>query len=141
MKNIEKLDWLMSFSIGNKKIDLEHQQLLNIYNDLVLLINKNGNREEFASILSKMTDYSMSHYKNEEEYMLKFNYPGYKKHREEHKEFVYKVAIYNTELLTINPPNPIDIIEYIKNWFNNHILKEDLKYEQYKKDKGLNIEY
>ena len=59
------MNWTTELSIGNKNIDEDHRQLIEIYNDLVDFITMNQSREEFAVILSKMTDYTLKHFKKE----------------------------------------------------------------------------
>ncbi len=52
-----------------------------------------------------------------------------------------KVAVYNTELLGNNPPDPKEIIEYIEDWWENHIVSLDKEYEVYKKSIGSHVRY
>jgi len=41
MKPLEKINWTDKLSIDNKQVDKDHLQLLNVYNDLVDLIEIN----------------------------------------------------------------------------------------------------
>ena len=137
-----KLIWNSSYSVGNINIDDEHMQMLQIYNELIDLAgNGENNRKVFASILSKLTDFSLYHFKNEEKFMFNMKYPDFEEHKKMHKEYIIKVALYNTNLLSHNPPNPSEIIEFVKNWLDNHIFKEDIKYVNFNKAKSLNIKY
>jgi len=141
MTAIDKMNWATELSIGNKNIDKDHEKLIEIYNDLVDLIVLNQSREEFAKILSKMTDYTLKHFKKEEAYMKQFKYPKLKEHRKLHNDYRYKVAMYNVDLLGTNPPNPQEIIDYLGKWWRNHILNNDKQYENFKKESGLDAEY
>ncbi|MDP3359315.1 MAG: hemerythrin family protein [Lutibacter sp.] len=132
MDNVKKIAWIDALSIGNKEIDYEHNKLLEIFNDLVELIENKKDRREFARILTKMTDYSLNHFKREEEYMRKMSYPFIGEHKNYHRDYIYKVAMYNVDLLSMTPPDPIDIIEFLEKWWTNHILNHDHKYEQYR---------
>ena len=138
----EKSIWHSSYSVENSTIDDEHMQILQVYKELINLVeNNNNDRQVFASILSKLTDFSLYHFKNEEKYMLNMDYPKFKEHKELHREYIYQVAMYNTELLSVNPPKLIDIINFVKNWLDNHILKEDIKYEQFKNERKISVKY
>jgi hemerythrin len=141
MKNLEKINWTNDFSIGNIDIDRDHKKLLDIYNDLVDLIESNKNNEEFAEILSKMTDYTLNHFGKEETYMQKFGYPKFTEHRQYHSNFIEKVAIYNFNLLSSNPLDPKEIIKFLVRWLIEHILKSDMDYEKYKKKIQSNATY
>ena len=121
-------------SIGNIDIDEDHYRLLEIINDLNNLIQFGKDREEFARILSLMTDYSLTHFKLEELYMKEFNYPKLDAHKKSHFKYIYIVSNYNVALLGINPPDPREIVDFLKNWWENHILKMDSSYENYRKE-------
>ena len=138
---MKKKIWTNELSIGNEHIDNEHEKLLVIINDLVNLVESNGNRAKFAEILSKMTDYVFVHLKKEENYMKKIGYPKLKEHIQYHRDYTYKVAMYNNDLLGNNPPDVKEIIEYLEEWWKNHIVNFDLDYENYKKNVGLDVKY
>jgi len=116
LENLEKLIWTAEFSIGNTNIDTVHKSLVDIYNDLIEYTESKRNRIEFAMILSKMTDYSLVHFKKEEEYMQKMSYPELAEHRRFHKGYICKVAMYNADLLGINPPEIKEVINFIGNF-------------------------
>jgi hemerythrin len=141
MESLEKLNWTDEFSIGNTNIDTVHKSLIDIYNNLIKYAESKRNRKEFAMILSKMTDYSLVHFKKEEEYMQKMSYPELTEHKRLHKDYIYKVAMYNADLLGINPPEIKEIINFIYIWWVDHILKIDKKYEDYKKEIHSDMTY
>jgi hemerythrin-like metal-binding protein len=132
MNKPEYIHWSEKFSVGNENVDNDHKKLLEIHNDLVDLVSKSCSSDEFARILSEMTDYVLHHFKKEEAYMKAFNYPDYDAHRKHHDEYSYQVAMFNYQLTGPNPPDPHEIISFIKEWWTNHIAKSDIKYEQYK---------
>ncbi len=105
-----------------------------ISNDLVDLVEKNQNNEEYVKILSKMADYALYHVKKEETYMEKLGYPKLVEHRQYHTDFFEKVATYNYDLLSNNPPEPEETFKFLINWLIKHILKADLDYEKHKKN-------
>lgn len=139
--NLKKIIWKNELSIGNVDIDNDHKTLLEVYSDLVDLIELKGSREEFAEILSKMTDYTLKHFKKEEAYMQAFAYPKLKEHKKCHDDYKYKVAMYNIDLLSSNPPEPKEIIKFLEKWWVNHVLINDVDYENYKKKILSDAEY
>ena len=139
--NLNKMYWKPELSIGNVDIDKEHQVLLEVNNDLIDLLETKGNREEFARILTKMTDYTLKHFKNEETYMQEFNYPKFNRHRKCHCDYIYEVSMFNVNLSDDNPTDPVIIIEFLKKWWINHILVNDMDYERYKKKINSTVSY
>lgn len=140
-KKLEKMVWTDALSIGNITVDEDHKKLFDIYNELVDLIELNKNREEFAKILSEMTDYARTHFRKEENYMKAFSYPGISDHIKFHHKYVRKVAMYNFHFTSPNPPDPFEIITFIGRWWADHILYCDLKYENYRKREQPNANY
>jgi len=73
--------------------------------------------------------------------MQKFSYPKLKEHKQYHRNYIYKVAMYNVDLLHANPPELIEIIKFLKEWWINHILKIDSDYEKYKNKTHSDVKY
>ena len=134
MEKLERMRWSDELSIGNTNVDKEHKKLLDIYNDLVDLIELDRDREEFAIILSKLTDYTLTHFRKEEDYMQKFSYPDLLVHQGYHSDFMFKVAMFNVDLSGNNPPDPKNIIKFVDKWLINHIMNSDMHYENYKNE-------
>lgn len=134
MEKLARMRWSDELSIGNMNVDRDHKKLIEIYNDLVDLIELGKNREEFAIILSKLTDYTLTHFRKEEDYMEKFSYPDLSEHKNHHVDFMYKVAMFNVDLLSTNPPEPKNIINFVEKWLTQHIMKNDADYEKYKNE-------
>lgn len=132
MNKPEKLNWSEVLSIGNHAIDHDHAELLAIFNLLVDLTNNSGSRSEFAEILSRMTDYARQHFKKEEEYMERFDYPELPEHKKSHKAYIQTVANYNLKFFRNERPDPNDLLMFIESWWTNHILHADSMFERYK---------
>lgn len=141
MKNLKHMEWNNNLSIGNNNIDHDHKKLIGIYNDLVKLVESGGARDDFARILSEMTDYCLQHFEKEEAYMEELKYPYYQEHKQKHEEYSYAVAMFNADLLGDNPPDPIKIMSYIKNWWTTHILNQDISYEKFRREKKTDARY
>lgn len=141
MEKLETMEWSDIFSIGNEKIDKDHHYIIDIYNELNFISTTEYNPEKFAEVLSKMTDYSIYHFKREEEYMQRFSYPQIKEHHNYHLKYVLKVSQYNSDFLTDNPPVPEEIVRFLEKWWKFHIQNTDSQYEKFKFDHGFIVEY
>ena len=145
METTKKVTLRDKIIIGNPEIDNDHRKLLEIYNELVDLIEYKMSRQDFARILTKMTDYSLIHFKKEEKYMEQLSYPNINEHIAFHRDYIYKVAMYNLDLLNENGLNAEDVLKFLKAWWINHIMKIDLLYEKFKNENenenDLNIKY
>ena len=69
--------------------------------------------------------------------MIKFNFPEYQSHRNEHLDFKDKtIACYN-KLVRGDYQITNEILEYLKQWLINHIQGTDKKYVDCFKENGL----
>lgn len=73
--------------------------------------------------------------------MQKFSYPKLAEHKQYHRDYIHKVAMYNVDLSNDEPPEPIEIIRFLKKWWMNHILKIDSDYENYKNKIQSDVKY
>jgi hemerythrin len=126
----EKIVWNEALSIGNEQIDEDHLEILKIYNDLIDIINGKGNFDEFARVLTDMTNYAFKHFDKEEIYMNKINYPYRDSHTQIHRNYIYKVSMFN--LNYFENTNIDDVLNFIKDWWHKHIQGADAEYEKYR---------
>jgi len=135
MEKYEKIVWGPHFSVDNPEIDNEHKELISVYNELIDFIRMDEGRSGMAKILSELTDHCLKHFHREEEYMDRLDYPLAETHKKFHREFIYKVSLFISYLLSDHPPQPDEIVDFLNNWWYVHIQKYDRDYENYKKNK------
>ena len=94
------------FQIGLKRFDDQHKNLFKIINDLIQSISANQDRELTGKALARLSDYTIVHFGNEEELMLRFGYPDYDSHKKEHEFLAARVKEicrkFQTESIDIN---------------------------------------
>ena len=131
------IEWDDTYSVGISIIDEEHKKLIGIINKVIVAKQHNNNPEEMLEILNEMIKYAKEHFKTEETYMRKFNYPEYQYHKEEHNDFSFKVIAYHNRVIDGDYQIANQILEYLKRWFVNHIQKTDRKYTDCFNKNGL----
>ncbi|WP_372767621.1 hypothetical protein [Lutibacter sp.] len=105
----------------NMDLNYEHKKLTEILNDLFELNRYKKGRQEFARILSKMTDFGLIYFKKEDEYLTNFSLE-FKEVKNSQRNYILTVATYNVDLLSTNPPNPKEVIEFLEKWWSKHLL-------------------
>lgn len=141
MTQFERINWTNKFSIGNTEIDGAHKKLIDIYNEMEEFVRSKQTSREFARILSEMTDYSLTHFKREEEYMHKMAYPKLPEHEKYHRDYIFKVATYNNDLASNNSLCLSEIMKFLEVWWVHHILEIDIQYENYKAEIHSEVKY
>jgi hemerythrin len=129
------IEWDDAFSVGVQKIDEQHRKFLSITNILFDSMQKSQNREVVGSVLKELQQYVEYHFKAEESLLKMYNYPDINEHKLEHESAVHKVnkfvMDYERGLQTVD----IEILKFLSDWIQNHILKTDRKYISYVKGK------
>jgi len=95
-----------------------------------------------SSILSKRVrlpglSWFLDHFEREEQYMLEYGYPEYSIQKKQHQEFKRKTVDFCMETMAHKVTVPTEIFSYLKLWWTNHILQEDMKYKKFFNEKGL----
>lgn len=132
--------WKDMYSCNIESIDIQHKKLFELGSKLyVILISKDGldHYDELIQILEELKEYTVYHFKCEEELMEKYNYEDLEAHREEHDAFIGKIIeLEGQDIDSKQSKVSLEMIEFIANWIEGHILKTDFKYKEYLSEKG-----
>ncbi len=131
------VEWEYKNSVDVSIIDEEHKRLINIINNVIVAKQHRNNQKELIEILNEMVEYANTHFKTEERYMIKFKYPEYHYHKEEHLDFSIKTLAYESRVVSGDHHVAIEILEYLKSWLVEHIQRSDKKYTDCFNKNGL----
>jgi len=131
------IKWDNKYSVDISMIDEEHKKLIGILNKVVSAKEHNDNPEEIKEILSEMVEYAHKHFSTEEAYMIKFNFPEYQFHKNEHLNFTNKAIATFNKVIKGDCHVANEILEFLKQWLVNHIQSIDKKYTDCFKENGL----
>ena len=126
----EELVWTEEISVNIEKFNAQHKRLFEIINEL-------GERraetdpEEYARLLSCLTNYFKIHFAAEEAWMEQNDYPGLKMHRAEHTRLIYDITMFNLHYNHEVPTKAKELQKYMREKFLNHILNTDLQYKDF----------
>ena len=134
---MEKIAWDESFSVGVRVLDAQHKQIVIMVNTLIEMNEAKVDSEIISDTLTKMTKYAIDHFEREEQYMLEYSYPEYSIQKKQHQEFKRKTVDFCMETMAHKVTVPTEIFSYLKLWWTNHILQEDMKYKKYFNERGL----
>ena len=135
---MEKITWGENFSVGVRDLDAQHKQIVMLVNTLIEMSDTKVDSEIISDTLTKMTQYAIDHFKTEEQYMLEYGYPEYSSQRKQHLEFKRKTVDLCMETMAHKVTVPTEIFTYLRSWWTNHILQEDMKYKKFFNERGLN---
>jgi methyl-accepting chemotaxis protein len=136
-KNDVLIQWGPKFYIGLKEIDDQHKVLVDLINEVYANYGKSGNKKKTSKVLEELVDYTVYHFGNEETYFNKFGYKDTPNHISQHNMFVDKIKKIAHDFDSGDASISIDLVDFLKDWLINHILKTDTKYVPFMKEHGM----
>jgi len=134
------IKWEDKYSVNISMLDEEHKKIIDTINALTVAQQQNYTLDKVAEIINDIITYKKEHFKSEEDYMIKFKYPEYQSHKEEHVKFMERITFYYNRLILndyIVENNIFDILKHFKQWIINHIQMVDKKYTHWFNNHGL----
>ena len=128
---METIQWSESISVNNSEIDIQHKNLIQLTNNLILNSNAKVNSEIIGETLQKLLKYIKEHFKDEEELLEKCNYPKLEEHKKEHKKFVKKIVGFCNDVLIGKSAVTEEMIYFLVDWLLNHTSIDDQDYKNY----------
>ncbi len=111
--------------MGINIIDEHHRYLLDWTNRVYKAINESAGTVEIAKALFALEQYARIHFKAEERLIAAYGCADLEQHRQQHRSFEAELCTWREEI-SHNPfVAGMGIVEYLRDWLFNHILKTD----------------
>jgi len=133
---MKKLEWSDKLTLGVEQIDEQHQQLVQLANDLVSAVEAGYGEDVLDVVFKELREYTVFHFKEEELYMKEIEYPGRREHVVEHANLKEQVKQYQREMYAKKDVSPDEVVVFLRNWLVEHIILNDMEIAQYLKDKA-----
>lgn len=130
--------WKPEYDLGIDIIDEQHKKLVGYINELFISVKDLKQKEQAQIVVQKLFDYTNFHFGMEEKYFKRYDWESSSSHLKEHQIFVNKILEFQ-KILEKELPATFQIINFLKDWFKNHILVSDKKYVSFFKDKMTTV--
>lgn len=121
------LPWTTTLETGNRQIDLQHQELVELLNELAAAHANARDEEALREILPRLTSYVLFHFATEE--MLMHDLPASNAHvvahRQAHREFAARIETLRARTAAGEQPALAPLIDYLTSWLREHIMHTD----------------
>ena len=77
--------WRDEYSVNVGEIDLQHQKLIELVNNLHASVEARINKNELEVLLIELVKFTRIHFSTEEKYMKDYNFPESDEHSREHR--------------------------------------------------------
>lgn len=127
---INMILWKDDYKIGVETIDNQHKKLFEIANSAYELLKNNSYIDKYdriVDILEELRDYTVFHFRSEEEYMESIGYKRLLSQKVAHNDFIDKINSINLDEVDENQDKHIiELLDFIVNWISVHILESDM---------------
>jgi hemerythrin-like metal-binding protein len=127
------ISWTPALSTGNEVLDEQHKALFRWLAELDSAAT--DARTLFgAYAITRLKNYTRSHFAAEEALMKASGYPGLAQHIAEHESFRARLA--ELHLQSISEDISAETVKFLTDWLTNHIARSDMAYAPYLKKVG-----
>lgn len=120
--------WKDDYCLGIEKVDGQHRSLFGLLNDLFVAVQQDRGPRLVRDTLTRLVEYTQTHFADEEQFMAHIQYPGLEGHRASHRRLVKRVAGFAVGYRQ-GPGKDLamELLHFLRDWLKNHILNEDMK--------------
>jgi hemerythrin len=120
----DKIVWSDRIRTGNKYIDLQHQDLIELINELAEGVDRAFSTPEVGEILARLETYVLFHFNTEENLMAnnRVSIEHARRHMDAHQAFCQQVEGFKANLQTTQPQA---IVDFLVHWLTEHIQHTD----------------
>lgn len=121
----KRIAWSASIQTGNRSIDVQHGELIDLINSLAQLVETSSSKVDISETLQQLERYVLFHFNNEENMMVNYRISTEHviRHIAAHDDFAMQVkAFRHSEHLEMKPS---EIVDYLVDWLTNHIMRTD----------------
>ena len=130
--------WKQDYAIGVPKIDEQHKKLFEVINNLLVATGEGRAQEEVFCTVNFLEEYGAVHFSTEEELMVAMKYPGYSKHKSEHRYFFAQLSEIKDKLAAEGPSisTVVLIQKRLADWLVVHVMNMDKVFGRFLEDQG-----
>jgi hemerythrin len=126
------ITWKDEYNLGIEKIDEQHRYLFAIAGRVYELLRDDFSIDKYdkiVSIINELKEYTVYHFRFEEDYMRSIGYKKFLSHKVAHDDFVARINSIDLKDMDEKQDQYImELIDFIINWITEHILKTDKQY-------------
>ncbi len=129
------MPWTAKLETSIEKVDVQHKELVKMVNQLHKAMRQKKGAKVIKGILGGLADYTVMHFAMEEELFKTYEYAAYETHKEKHDDLIATVQAFQKDFEEGKATVTADLMDFLKDWLKTHILKTDMAYVPFLKEK------
>jgi hemerythrin-like metal-binding protein len=134
---MDLIKWRESYNTGIRSMDIQHQKLIELINELYKELRKEGANESVEDVLIQMKTYAEKHLQVEEGILATNGYPDVENHIAIHQSYRDRLTTLIAESKKDHEAAVKNTYAFLRQWWMAHIVVEDKKYGEFLKSKGV----
>lgn len=130
-------EWEEKYSVGIQSIDNQHKEIFGLLDKLFESLKSGKAPVTTNTIITELENYAVAHFHKEEFFFRQFNYADSADHINEHRQFIEKILVIKADARSGKLTSSFELINFLKNWIEHHILVVDMKYRECFHQNGL----
>jgi len=122
------MNWDQTLDIGVEAMNSDHRDILDAMNKIFDAHQAGQTGDAINKLVAKLGDVCVRHFSDEEEFMLKTNYPALNTHKLIHKQLLENYTKHAESIKTAGGKANDDFFGFLKRWLVAHIKGIDIKY-------------
>ncbi|TNF95887.1 MAG: hypothetical protein EP297_11385 [Gammaproteobacteria bacterium] len=129
--------WSDEYNINVEEIDIQHQQLLELVNNLHSSVEANIGKNDLKDLLIELTEFTRMHFSTEEKLMKEHDYPEYKDHHKDHITLLKHMNQLVAKVSNGKGPTFSSDYDVSTDWALVHILEHDKNLGAFLNSRGV----
>ncbi|MGC8495423.1 MAG: bacteriohemerythrin [Syntrophobacteraceae bacterium] len=130
-------EWNEKYSVNIREIDEEHKKLIGLVGQLNSAMRQGKGKDALGKVLYDLIQYTRTHFADEERIMKSGGYPDYQDHKAKHDWMTNRVAAIYKDYQEGKTTITIEVMSFLEQWVEKHIMGTDKKYGPYLNAKGI----
>ncbi|MDP2848764.1 MAG: bacteriohemerythrin [Humidesulfovibrio sp.] len=128
---MSELMWSSKLETGVPEIDDQHKKLIEIANNVIAAVREKLGTLGVDEFVQELREYTIVHFREEEERMEKLRYPEHGAHHTEHERLKHQVKLWQRELYHQERVTVDEVREFLRGWLIDHILQSDMAFKDW----------
>lgn len=125
------LRWNPALATQIAVIDRDHQNLIQIVNDLYEGVQLGCSRRIIGRILSRLIDHADEHFRREEQVMRHFSFLKLESHIRQHLDLLDRLGRVVFEFEMANDAVTLHTIDLLRDWVEVHLARDDAEFSYF----------
>jgi len=121
------LQWKPEYSVGVESMDVEHQEMIDLINEIYEQLDSNPDADQIEQCLGDIFSTVSMHFALEESLMRKSNYAEYQAHKNDHEDLLDQIRDLMDDFDSDTAAGATRLEQGLSDWFAGHFATFDAR--------------